>query len=480
MEVGWLVFPAVFIQWLARYWAEIAALLSVSMALLVTGHVVLHKRDAGGAAAWTGLVWLLPVLGAILYLLLGINRIQRRAQALVSELPPVSIVPPAVQPKPSEAYLHSMSELVGRVTGLPLTAGNEVVCLEAAPAMHQMLEEIHNARESVYMVTYIFGNDIAGRPLIEALAAAVRRGVRVRVLIDGMGSLYSFPTVIRRMRQEGIVVERFLYSLAPWRMPYMNLRNHRKIMVIDQERGFTGGMNIRKGYVSVPPVIRDLHLRVEGPVVGHLLKSFCIDWYFSSGERLDDSYPGSDVGMGSTQARGISAGPDADFGNLRTTLLVAIGTAQHDIRIATPYFVPDQTLLTALQVACMRGVRVQLMMPAHSNLPIVQWASTHTLLWLAEEGCEIYLSPAPFDHSKLMTIDGHWALLGSSNWDARSLRLNFEFDLECYDPDLVTSVNGFFELRRANARRLSLSDLQLQPLWWRLRNALAHVLEPYL
>lgn len=480
MDAEWLVLPTVIIQWLTRYWAEIAAFLSVSLALLVTGHVVMHKRDAGVAAAWTGLVWLLPVIGAVLYLLLGVNRIQRRAQALVSELRPVSIAPPSVQPKPGEAYLHTLSELVGRVTGLPLTAGNEVVCLEAAPAMHQMLEAINNARETIYLATYIFGNDEAGRPLIEALAAAVRRGVCVRVLVDGMGSLYSFPTAIGRMRRQGIVVERFLYSLAPWRMPYMNLRNHRKIMVIDGVRGFTGGMNIRKGYVTVPPVMRDLHLRVEGPVVGHLLKSFCVDWYFSSGERLDDSHRGAAVGEGSTLARGISTGPDADFGNRRTTLLAVVGAAQNDIRIATPYFVPDQTLLTALQIACMRGVRVQLMVPARSNLRIVQWASTHTLGWLADEGCELYLSPEPFDHSKLITVDGHWALLGSGNWDARSLRLNFEFDLECYDEDLTTSVNGAFELRKANARRLSLSDLRQQPLWRRLRNALAHMLEPYL
>ncbi len=466
---------------LLKYWPELAALFGVLLALVVTAHVVLNKRDARAAAAWTGLVWLVPILGALLYFVLGVNRIQRRARQLTPGYPdtPRHDGVPLVQPRPDPSHLHTLGELTYRLTELPLTPGNHLVPMEAPQALEQMITAIEEAQTSVFLSTYIFGNDAAGRPVIEALARAVRRGVRVRVLIDGMGSLYSFPTVIRRLRKRGIVVERFLYSLAPWRMPYMNLRNHRKIMVVDQAIGFTGGMNLRAGYISDPPDIQDIHARVEGPVVEHLLRSFVADWYFTCGEYLNDRYEGP-MECGNMLVRGVNAGPDLDLGKRRLVLLAALGRAQHEVRIVTPYFVPDQTLLTALQIACMRGVRVELMLPAQNNLPFVHWASLHLLPWLVDEGCEVWFSAEPFDHGKIMTVDGAWSMVGSGNWDARSLRLNFEFDVECYNEQLAAQLNGMIDLRRANARRVSLEALRRQSFPRRLRNAFAHVLEPYL
>ncbi|MCH8544486.1 MAG: phospholipase D-like domain-containing protein [Alcanivorax sp.] len=465
---------------LYEYWPGLVAFTSVVVAVLAMSHAVMNKRDSRAAAAWTGLIWLLPLVGAVLYLLLGVNRIQRRARQIVPDS--LSDAPdqlPVVQPRPRVSHLHTLAELSGRLTGLPLLNGNALAVMDAPEALAAMMTAIEEAEDSVFLVTYIFGNDAAGRPLVDALAAAAKRGVQVRVLIDGMGALYTFPSIVRRLRRRGVIVERFLYSLAPWRMPYMNLRNHRKVMIVDRRVGFTGGMNLRAGYVQQPPDIRDLHARIEGPVVEHLLRSFAADWYFTCREHLNHDYVGT-LEAGSVLARGISAGPDADLGKRRLTLLAAIGSAQYEVRIMTPYFVPDQTLLTALQLACMRGVRVTLLLPGRNNMRLVHWASLHMLPWLVNDGCELYFSGEPFDHSKVMTVDGNWALLGSGNWDARSLRLNFEFDLECYDVALVETLNRQMDMRRANARRVSLDDMLNQPYLKRLRNGVAYVLEPYL
>jgi cardiolipin synthase A/B len=473
------VMEMAFLTW-ERYWPGLLAFSSVALAALATAHIVLHKRESRAAAAWTGLVWLVPLLGVLLYLLIGINRIHRRARQLTGgALDTVSGWRPAAEPVPSRQNLFALSALVGNLTGMPLTGGNRIDALEAAEAFEAMIAAISEARESVYLCTYIFGNDTAGHRMIDVLRDAHLRGVRVRVLVDGMGLLYSFPTAYRRLLAAGIPTARFLYSWAPWRMSYMNMRNHRKVLVVDRRLGFTGGMNLRGSYLSDPPQARDLHFRVQGPVVGHLLHSFATDWHFSATELLDDAYRGPAV-AGSVLARGIGAGPDADFEKRRLTLLAAIGRAEQEIRIMTPYFVPDQALQMALYLACLRGVQVRILVPLHNNLKIVHWASMHILPWMVRKGCDVRLSEGVFDHGKLMTVDGCWAMFGSGNWDARSLRLNFELDMECYDEALTRELNDCFDLRAGRAQVLEPDSVARLPGWRRVGYALAHIFEPYL
>jgi cardiolipin synthase A/B len=472
--------PTLVMQLWDRYWPGVVAVSSLILALLATFHIVLNKRESRAAAAWTGLVWLVPLVGVLLYLLIGINRIHRRAKQLTGGvLDTGSGWRPAAEPLPSRDNLQALSALVGRLSGLPLTGGNQVDVMEAPQAFDAMIAAINEARESVYLCTYIFGNDVAGRRTIAALEAALQRGVRVRVLVDGMGLLYSFPTAYRRLQAAHIPTARFLYSWAPWRMSYMNMRNHRKVLVVDRCIGFTGGMNLRGGYLTTPPQTRDLHFRLSGPVVGHLLHSFAVDWHFSAGELLDDAYRGPSV-KGSVLARGLSAGPDADFEKRRLTLLAAIGRAEQEIRIMTPYFVPDPALQMALQLACLRGVKVHILVPQHNNLRIVHWASMHILPWLVKKGATVALSQGAFDHGKLMTIDGAWSMFGSGNWDARSLRLNFELDMECYDEGLALQLNRLFDQRASHAIELDEAMVAALSTWRRVGYALAHTLEPYL
>ena len=476
-EPGWL---SQGLEIWTYYWPAVAAAISVLLALAATLHLLFSKRDPRAAAAWMGLVWLLPVLGSLLYLILGINRIRRRARQLTGgDTERITGWRAAAEPAPANTNLHSLAQLVGDLTALPLTGGNQIRALSSRDALAEMLNAIHAARDTIYFSTYIFGNDHAGRVFVEALRMACERGVRVRVLVDGVGSWYSLPTIMRRLEEARIPAARFLYSLAPWRMPYLNLRNHRKLLIIDQIEGFTGGMNIRGGYIGDTPTAFDTHFRVQGPVVGHLLRTFVADWQFTTGEVLDHSYRGRAT-VGDVLARGITTGPDADLDKRRLILLAAIGRAEREIRIVTPYFVPDQSIMTALNIARLRGVHVQLVLPERNNLRLVQWASMHLMRWALADRLDVRLSPPPFDHSKMMTVDGCWAMLGSGNWDARSMRLNFEFDVECYSEELVARLNGDIDRRLTLAMRLDSDRLDDLPGWKRVRNALAYLLEPYL
>lgn len=472
-------------------WPPMMTALIVVVALLATAHVVLNKRDARAAVAWVGVIWLAPLLGTILYALFGINRIQRRAK----ELRPRSKLwleatrdgcdEVDIEARVGASHLTPLAHLVDRMNQPSLVGGNRVDLLEDGDeAFPPMLEAIRAARRSIVLTTYIFDNDRSGREFLAALHDAQGRGVEIRVLIDDIGARYSFPPMHAKLARAGIEVARFLPTFVPWRLPYMNLRNHRKALIVDGRVAFTGGMNIREGNVlSLEPShpIRDVHARVEGPVVGHLMQAFVEDWFFATRERLEGQlwFPHLEP-VGPVVSRALIDGPDEDFEVLRVMLLGALSVARERVRILTPYFVPDDALITALGVAALRGVQVDIVLPLRSNLKLVEWASGAVLSLVLEKGCRVHLTPPPFDHGKLMVVDGAWTLLGSANWDARSLRLNFELNLECFDRDVAGRAERIIEARIDSGAQVTLADVKARSLPRRLRDGVAHLLAPYL
>jgi len=471
-------------------WPTVAAVADLLIAIVASAHVILHKRDVRAAIGWAGLVWLVPFLGALLYWLLGINRIRRRAARLDRPLAVVREsrrVYAAGSNRGGDAPLAPLVELVARATGSPLLPGNLVTPLvdgvEAYPAM---LEEIANARRSILFTTYIFDHDRAGTLFLDALAAARRRGVEVRVLIDGVGARYSRPRMTRLLASRGVPVAEFLTPTVPLPNPYFNLRNHRKILVVDGRRAFTGGMNVREGCLLdlVPPPrhpIRDLHFAFDGPVVEQIFAAGAVDWHFATGERLaGEAWALDTAPAGAVEARAIPVGPDEDFETLGTTILGALAVARRRVSIVTPYFLPDSVVISALRLAALRGVRVDIVLPEHSNLRFVEWASMAQLPQVIGDDCWVWLSPPPFDHSKLMVVDGEWSLVGTANWDARSLRLNFEIDVECYDPTLAAALDELVERRIEASRLLRCEEIEARPLPIRLRDNLARLFTPYL
>jgi cardiolipin synthase A/B len=469
-------------------WTVAFAALTVTIALVASGHAVLNKRDVRAALGWIAFIWLAPVVGALGYAILGVNRIRRRAVALrlpdVRARLPDDLRPPAPALPPEAEHLRSLVALGDAVVRRPLVAGNAVTPLAGGErAYAEMCAAIDAATRSVTLSTFIFDPGRAGDAFIDALARAHARGAKVRVLIDAVGARYRWPPVRRRLRKLGVAAAHFLPRLSPAWLPFVNLRNHRKILVVDGRVGFTGGMNIRDDFLPARgrPAFMDLHARVEGPVVGHLQGAFAEDWLFTTGEPLEGGafFPPQRA-AGDVLARGITDGPDEDFETLRWLLLGALATARERVSIVTPYFLPDAALVTALDVAVMRGVQVDVVLPERGNLPLVQWAQTAQLWQVLVRGCRVWLTPPPFDHTKLMVVDGVWSLLGSANWDPRSLRLNFELDVECFDAGLAAGLEALAEERIARSRRVLLADVDARSLAVKLRDGVARLFSPYL
>jgi len=209
-------------------------------------------------------------------------------------------------------------------------------------------------------------------------------------------------------------------------------------------------------------------------------EAFADDWLFTTGESLrGEKWFPKPQSAGEVFARAVVDGPDEDFEKLRWTLLGALAIARYSVRIVTPYFLPDRAIIAALNVAAMRGVRVDIVLPAESNLPFVQWASRAMWWQVLEHGCHLWLTPPPFDHSKIMLVDGCWALVGSANWDSRSLRLNFEFNLECYDLQLAQQLDALIEAKLSRAREVTMAEVDGRSLPIRLRDGIARLATPY-
>ncbi|HYL20533.1 MAG TPA: phospholipase D-like domain-containing protein [Gemmatimonadales bacterium] len=475
-------------------WAvsALVAAVHVGLALTVSAHIVLTKPDVRAAIGWVGLVWLTPVLGSVSYLLFGVNRIRRQAGRMRRGriLPWTNPPGPATLPRDETPLpdgvapsMRPLATLVGAITGTPLTAGNAVEVLANGDAAYPaMLAAINAATRSVALTTYIFDRGQVADQFIDALARAVRRGVAVRVLIDGVGARYSHPPIVRTLRAHHIPVGRFLPPYIAH--PFVNLRNHRKLMVVDGTVGFCGGLNIRDDCLlalNPPTPTQDLHFRLRGPVVRQLMTAVAFDWAFTTGEQLAGRLWFAPLEpAGSVLARGIPDGPDEDFETLLMTFLGALAQATRSVRLATPYFLPDPPLVDALRVAALRGVQVDILLPARGNIRLVQWAATAQLAQVVRWGCQVYLSPPPFDHSKLLLVDGEWSLIGSANWDPRSLRLNFEYAVECYSRDLAGELGEAFDAKLRSARALTVADLERRTLPVKLRDGVAWLAQPYL
>ena len=463
---------------------EYGLLLPVHLAIGigVTVHALLRKREVGSALGWIGLTWLSPFLGGFLYFVLGINRVQRRALRLKRRAR-VRRHHERNADKDAHDDLEPLQQSIWRISGRLLETGNDITVFqngdEAYPAM---LDAIARATASVGLSTYIFRVDKTGRRFIDALQAAQRRGIEVRVIIDGIGGNWLLSSAYRALRRAGVPAGRFLHSPLPWRMPLVNLRSHKKILVVDGRLAFTGGMNIAdENVMRLKPKrpVEDTHFKVVGPVVAQLVDAFADDWTFVADEDLEGEawFPAIQP-QGSMKARVISSGPDNDLQKIELAILQAVACARASIYVMTPYFLPDESVITALSLAAMRGVNVQIVMPARSNHVLVDWAARANIGSLLRDDVHIWLGPDPFRHSKIMVVDGEWALIGSTNWDLRSLRLNFEVCMEVYDQVLAQQLQHFITSNRGEP--LTNKELRARPLPVQLRDSACRLMMPYL
>ena len=461
--------------------ADVRIAVGFAIAAAVTVHALLRLRSVGAAVGWIGLSWFAPVTGGLLYFVFGINRVQRRARKL---RPQRQRRGDQGWPSPDEDdHLDPLERGVGRITARTTEPGNILdIYHDGDEAYPAMLAAIAGATHSVGLSTYIFDADATGQQFIDALAAAQRRGVTVRVLIDGVGGGYLLSPAYHRLRRAGVTSERFMHNALPWRMPFLNLRSHKKILVVDGTVGFTGGMNISAANVlaSHPRApVQDTHFRVAGPVLEQLVDAFVQDWSFASNEDLEGEawFPPLSR-AGHAPARVIDSGPDQDVEKVEFAILQAVACSRTAIQVMTPYFLPDERLITALSLAAMRGVAVDVVVPQVSDHRLVDWATRANIGPLLNDGVRIWRSPPPFRHTKMMVVDDEWCLVGSCNWDMRSFRLNFELCLEVYDRALAGTLTGI--MQSARGAQLEQSQLDARSTPARLRDAAVRLVLPYL
>lgn len=469
----------------------------LALAIISAGHALLYKRDPRAALGWIAISFAYPIVGPLLYFLFGINRIRTRAHQLKGEPSrhlkigyegPETVKTPDPERQLPALAEHPELEALARsseaVTHRALVDANAVSpYFSGEDTYAAMLAAIRNSRNWVCLATYIFETNRSGREFIDALADAHRRGVEVCVLLDGFGEWYSLPRAGSLLRRHGIRVARFI---PPRLLPpslHVNLRNHRKLLIVDGIVGFTGGMNIGDRHLQHEPAKRnetaDIHFRLEGPVVEQLQAVFDEDWRFAAGQHRRREYV-KPVSRGQAICRVVTDGPNEDLGKLAMIISGAVAFARKRVAIMTPYFLPPPELVNALQAAALRGVDVSVILPQKSNQPLVHWATRNMLWELLQYGVRVYYQPPPFAHSKLLLIDDSYAHIGSANLDPRSLRLNFEIVVEVFEREFVARMSAHFERIRSLSAEESLAGVDGRGLPTRIRDATAWLFSPYL
>ena len=438
----------------------IAGLLYLILQILVTGHIICRKDDVKSSFGWIGLVWFTPLIGCIIYIVFGINRIRRKALSLRNKGPDIFTVTGKTEEEIEKEIPQSFLQLLRlgyKVHPQRFALGNRAQAfVNGDTAYPEMCRLIASAQKEVLMQSYIFDNDRAGQLFVEAFQQAVKNGARVKVLVDGVGINYSKPTIAAKLKHlPGVEFSVFLPSKKPINLPFVNLRNHRKILIVDGRAAFFGGMNVAAGNLvktnPKEPII-DITFKVEGPVVDQMSRVFEEDWIFSGKKHfIPASFHASGPLPGTMPARIIPDGPDADYGKIELMALGALSCAQKNVKIVTPYFLPENNILTALEVAAMRGIDIEIILPSKSNIFAMDNAMRSNFARLLQKGVKIYRTQPPFDHSKIMLVDDAWLFVGSANWDVRSFKLNFECNMECLDKQLAAEIDKIISHKKANA-----------------------------
>lgn len=476
-------------------WWEVVLVVHAVAASVAAGHVLLNHREPTASILWIEAVVLLPLVGPLLYAFGGLHRVKRghalrgrRRADLRARYANVSLMGSRRTrfEASAPAHVQVLEATLGRLSGRSLLAGVQVDPLpNGEVAFPAMLDAIQGARHSVHLLTYILDEDEVGAAFLKAMAAAARRGVVSRVMYDAVGAYELEESALAAARRDGVqvAVSRPL-DVSRWRRG-LHFRNHRKILVVDGRVAFTGGMNISARHQVLrpdnPERCVDIHFRVEGPAVLQLQEVFVEDWHDATGQvLLEDAYFPEPSMPGPAMARVLTSSPSGESERIHSALIHALGSAHERVLIATPYFLPDAALAHALLAAVQRGVHVEVMVPGTLDSRVVGLAMRGMLPDILHSGINVFVRNPPFSHAKVMLVDDGWAMVGSSNWDARSMRFNDECNLEVLDRPFVSKLLGWFMEERAQCQRVDAYTLAHRPLVNRLVERLAALLAPTL
>jgi cardiolipin synthase len=457
------------------YLLWIAVLAYVLSLYLIRWVLLLKSREPTSSIAWILLIIGLPVLGGLLFLVFGINRVERKAigmkrqtrRVLGPNLPQLAQFE-AVLPESREPLQNGLLRMATQINLMPGTCGNRIEVLDDTSHTMALIEEaIDGAKETLHLEYYIWKPDRSGTRLRDMLIEKARAGVAVRFLYDGIGSFTLGRHFLRPMREAGILVASFLPGRTFMHRWSVNLRSHRKILVVDGRIGFTGGMNIGDEYLGKSPLFgnwRDTHLRIHGPAVLQLQQVFVEDWLFATNEELSlaEVFPVPQR-CDDTVAQVLVGEPIGDLSTFHSVLFAAINDARKQILLTASYFVPPESLITSLETAARQGVRVRLVVSGKSTYFWTLAAGRSYYESLLRAGVEIYEYQHGLMHAKTITIDGQWSLVGTANFDTRSLFLNFEVGVAVYDERIAKQLEEQFERDIERSTRISLDEWLERP-----------------
>ena len=473
------------------FWGWLFATVGYLVQLTLIPSLMLNRRKhPSSMVAWLITMFTLPIIGGVLFLVFGINKVGRKAQrkahasrVIGRSLPELSQYQYIPDSSLSLQQLELM-RLANRVAETVPTTGNRIEILSDTHQTLGLIEQaVLEAKDHVHLEYYIWQPDETGTKLRDLLIQKAREGVSVRFLYDNIGSMKLRRHFLQPMREAGIEVATFLPGTMRFRRA-INLRSHRKIVIADGQIGFTGGMNIGDEYLGKNPHLgywRDTHLRVVGPVVLQLQQIFAEDWYYATKEELTAPrfYPSPEE-AGAVTAQTLAGEPAGEVAVLHQLMFAALTNANRSITMATSYFVPTEALAAALESAAYRGVKVRLLLSQHSaHMPTV-WAAQSFYENLLRAGVEIYEYERGLLHSKTLTLDGCWSLVGSPNFDCRSLLLNFEVGIVMYDTKMAHHLQEDFEEDIQYARQLNLEEWLARPKWRIIRENTCRLFTPVL
>ena len=466
----------------------------VGLELLALASVpsVLVQRAGRPMAALSWILALLtvPPIGLVLWWLLGrshlrkqrkrrraaTNTIATRIRGLVGE-------PDAAPERSTLAHLplFKLPEDI-RESVFPAVCGNHIdLLVDATNAYPKMLEAIRNAEHHIHLLFYIWNDDATGKEFLDALVDKARQGVEVRLLCDGMGSPAVGTSFTKPLEDAGGQVARFLPPRLLVPSPTINFRNHRKIIVVDAKVGFTGGINIGDEYRGA---WHDLAVRIHGPAVDQLQQVFADDWYFVTDHALVapeyfSCIAGEETDM-DVACSVVASGPDAMHNAMHDALFIAMNEARRRLFIITPYFIPSLPILASLRAAVYRGVDVRVMVPAHSDLPIVRMASRSFYPGLLYGGVRLFEYQRAMLHAKAVIFDDDLVLIGSANMDNRSFKLNFEASCFLDGREINEDLERVFNEDLSACREVGLEEVENRPWRAQVIDAAAHLLSPFL
>lgn len=466
--------------------------------------VFFQRRDPKAVWTWLLALYFFPVFGIFLYLLFGQD--MRKSRMFRIKEVEDSLEYPA---KRQEIFMEGrddavLSGLSGKyrelarynleLSGAVLTANNRVdVFTDGRDKFADLAREIGAARQYIHIQYYIIKNDQVFDGLMPLLIKKRREGVEVRILCDGMGGRFMPAGRWRELTEAGIAVAMFFPPFLGRLNFRVNYRNHRKIVVIDGAVGYVGGFNVGREYISAHPRFghwRDTHLKITGEAAVALEIRFALDWNYAAGENLfkrPEYFGGGRISMekrketyGNVGIQIVSSGPDTSERQIRDNYLGLIYRAKEHIYIQTPYFVPDDAVLSALKIAARSGVDVRLMIPCKPDHPFVYWATYSYMGDLLDAGAKCYVYENGFLHSKYLTVDGEAACCGTANMDIRSFELNFEVNAVIYDADTTGKLEQAFLGDIPVSREITPEVYRARSLWVRVKEQGSRLLSPLL